>query len=85
MEKLLQSLRSIIERLEIRQPDFETKEWYLLNNLRRFEKVAESSPSQHELENAERALSRFIVDSLDWDEPLFKEVEDITEQVKKSN
>lgn len=83
MEKLLQMLGSLIERIEARRPRIETREWYLLNNLHRFKDVAESSPSQHELENAEHVLSRFNVDSMDWDDPLFKETTAITEQARR--
>ena len=84
MEKLLQMLASLIERIDAHRPPVETREWYLLNNLRRFQEVAESSPSQHELENAEHALSRFNVDSMDWDDPLFKEATAITEQARRA-
>jgi hypothetical protein len=82
MEKLLQMLSSLIERIEARQPQVETGEWYLLNNLRRFKQVTEGSPSQHEFENATLVLSRFNVDSMDWDDPLFKETTAITEQAR---
>lgn len=84
MEKLLQMLSSLIGRIEARQPRVETREWYLLNNLHRFKEVSESSPSQQEFENAEHVLSRFNVDSMDWDDPLFKETTAITEQARKT-
>lgn len=82
MEKLLQMLSSLIERIESRRPRVETAEWYLLNNLRRFKEVSESSPSQQEFENAGHVLSRFNVDSMDWDDPLFKETTAITEKAR---
>lgn len=74
---LLQMLHSLIERIESRQPDAGTGEWYLLNNLRRFKDVAEKSPSQHDFENGAHILSRFTIDSMDWDDPLFKETTEI--------
>lgn len=84
MEKLLKMLNSLIENIEAREPRAETREWYLLNNLRQFKEVSESLPSQREFENAERILSRFNIDSMDWDDPLFKETTAITEEARKT-
>jgi hypothetical protein len=83
MGKLLQMLDSLISRIEARKPRIETAEWYLLNNLHRFKDVAESSSSQREFEKAQRVLSRFCVDSMDWDDPLFKEINAITTQARR--
>lgn len=84
MENLLQMLDALIESIEGRVPANESVEWYLLNNLRRFEEVAGGSPSRHEFENATRVLSRFCIDSMDWDDPLFKAATAITEQAKRA-
>lgn len=83
MEKLLQMLGSIMAHIEARRPRAETMEWYLLNNLRSFKEVVENSPSQQEFENATHVLSRFNIDSMDWDNPLFKETTAITEQARR--
>jgi hypothetical protein len=83
MEKLLQMLNSLIERIEARRPHVETVEWYLLHNVRRFKDIAESFPSQHEFDNAAQVLSRFNVDNMDWDDPLFKDTTAITEQARR--
>ena len=82
MEELLQMLGSLIERIEKRQPQAETKEWYLLNNLLRFKEVSESARSQRDFENAIYVLSRFNIDSMDWDDPLFKETTAVTERAR---
>jgi hypothetical protein len=83
MEKFLQMLSSLIERIEDRSPRIETGEGYLLNNLRRFKEVSESSTSQHEFVNAERILGRFSLDSTDWDDPLCKEITAMTKQARR--
>lgn len=84
MEKLIQMLNELIQSIEARAPKSESVEWYLLNNLLRFKEVTESSPSRHEIENEARILSRFCVDSMDWDDPLFKAATAITEQAKRA-
>jgi len=85
MEMLLQMLGSLIERIKATRPTIETVEWYLVNNLLQLKEVAERSPTQHDFENAKRVLSSFIIDSMDWDDPLFKEATTITEQAKRVN
>lgn len=83
MEKLLQMLDALIEHIETRSPKAESVEWYLLNNLRQFKEISDSSPSRHEFENGLRVLSRFCVDSMDWDDSLFKAATAITEQARR--
>lgn len=83
MEKLLEMLISLVERIELRAPEMESVEWYLLNNLNRFKEILENSPSKHEFENGMRVLSRFCIDSMDWNSPLFKAATSITEQARR--
>ena len=82
MEKLIQMINQLIQKLETQSPKAESVQWYLLNNLCRFKVVAENSPSQHDIENEGRALSRFCVDSMDWEDELFKAATAITEQAR---
>lgn len=84
MEKLLEMLDALIKKIEWYSPKSESIEWYLLNNLRRLKEIAEKSPSHHELEDGNRILNRFCIDSMDWSYPLFKEVTAVTEQAKRA-
>jgi hypothetical protein len=82
VEKLVQMTDSLIENIEKRSPKAESTEWYLLNHLRHFREISSGSPSRHEFENGLQVLSRFCVDSMDWDDPLFKAATAITEQAR---
>lgn len=82
MEKLLEMVSALIEGVEAQTPATESREWYLLNNLRRFRDTVERSSSRSEVEGATRLLNRFCIDSLDWDDPLFKAATAITEQAR---
>lgn len=82
MEKLIQMINQLIQQLEAQSLKAESVQWYLLNNLKRFKGVAENSPSQHAIENEGRTLSRFCVDSMDWEDELFKAATAITEQAR---
>ncbi|MBA4308514.1 MAG: hypothetical protein C0429_17440 [Sphingopyxis sp.] len=82
MEKLIQMINQLIKQLEAQSLKVESVHWYLLNNLQRFKDVAENSPSLHAIENEGRALSRFCIDSMDWEDELFKATTAITEQAR---
>lgn len=84
MKKLLEMVDDLISNLEARAPARESVEWYLLNNLLKLREVATNDPSLHDIENAARVLNRFVVDSMDWGDPLFKAVTEITEQAERS-
>lgn len=84
MEKLIQMLNELIQGIEADTPKSESVQWYLLNNLQSFKQTVENSPSRHEIENEARILSRFCIDSMDWDDPLFKAATAITEQAKRA-
>lgn len=82
MEKLIQIIDQLIKQLEARSLKVESVHWYLLNNLQRFKDVAENSPSLHAIENEVCALSRFSINSMDWEDELFKATAAITEQAR---
>ena len=84
MEKLRDMINSLISELDARSPHAESVDWYLLNNMRRFRDLVATSPSGHDLKNGVRVLNRFCIDSMEWNDPMFKAVTALAEQAERA-
>lgn len=69
--------------LEASHPRPDSTEAYPLTHVRLLSDNARRSYSFDEVRNSARALSKFCVDSMNWDSPLFKRCEALTATVFK--
>ncbi len=77
--QLIIEVRSFLNALAVQQPKQESLEWYLANNLEDYLKDLEEAQKPNEIKVATKILSRFCIESMDWDTPLFKRCTKITE------
>lgn len=78
-DQLVDAIKKLLEDLDIKQQERESLEWYLKNNLNDYLSSVERASTPNDLKKATRVLSRFCLDSMDWDTPLFKRCSQITE------
>lgn len=78
MKELLELIHRLRDDLEREAPVKDSVEWYLQNNLLDYEKALVSSKSKKEIKDSTRSLSRFCVDSLDWNSDIFRACTEIT-------
>ena len=69
--------------LEASTPQAGSLEAYLLNHVRTLSENARRSSSFKEIARSVDALSRFCVDSMDWDKPLFQRCQALVAAAKK--
>lgn len=77
--QLINEVELLLGDLDVNSPAFESLEWYLRNNLADYLKKIKTSENSHDLKIATKILSRFCLESMDWDTPLFKRCTKITE------
>jgi len=80
MRDLLESIDTLLGRLERESPRQESLEWYLVNNLRWYREKMQNAKTKQDVENATRVLSRFSSESMDWASDLFRECTRIEEK-----
>lgn len=78
MNDVIEYIDAILLKISPKSDAVESMEWYLKNNLQDYKKILQGSASLQEIENATRALTRFCTESMDWDNPLYKECCEIT-------
>jgi hypothetical protein len=57
--------------------DHDNDVWYLLNHLRKVQENAHSSASAKAIAQSVKSLTRFAIDSLEWDGDLIQRVKEI--------
>ncbi len=77
--KLISEVEVLLSELDVQQPQQESLEWYLKNNLYDYLQDVEKTNNANDLKIATKILSRFCLESMDWDTPLFKRCTKITE------
>jgi len=77
--QLIREIGLLLNDIEVKQPEKESLEWYLRNNLNDYLKVIDKVDNSNDLKIATKILSRFCLESMDWDTPLFKQCTKITE------
>lgn len=76
---LIAEVELLLKDINFQQPEKESLEWYLRNNLIDYLEDLKKIESPGDLKICTRILSRFCVESMDWDTPLFKRCTKITE------
>lgn len=79
MTQLITEVKLLIKELAAHESVKESHEWYLKNNLAIYLEELEKIKNTDELKIATRIFSRFCLESMDWDTPLFKRCTKITE------
>jgi hypothetical protein len=79
VEILIDKTQIFLNTIEKKAPKRESLEWYLINNLKDFLISIKQAQSKQALNTATRILSRFCLESMDWDTELFKTCSEITE------
>jgi len=80
LEALVQRIDAYINELKTRNISRESDEWYLLNNLTKFQQSLNSAESKQDVKNASSILSRFCVESFNWDTDNFKKCVALSEE-----
>jgi hypothetical protein len=83
IETVIQKVQEVIQTLEGTNPKRESMEWYSINNLEQFKDSLERAGTISDIEKADLALSRFTVDSIEWNSrlmSLMQEIEKITSE-----
>lgn len=78
ISQLLELIDLLRDDLKKKAPVKDSVEWYLLNNLLDYGKALASYKTHEEIGDATRSLSRFCIDSLDWDSEVFRACTEIT-------
>jgi len=76
---LIAEVELLMRDINFQQPEKESLEWYLRNNLTDYLTELKKIESPSDLKISTRILSRFCLESMDWDTPLFKRCTKITE------
>lgn len=73
MIELVQAINNILMREELVGASQGSLQWYLKNNLNDYKAVLEANSSARDIQNASKAFLHFCTESMDWDNPLYKE------------
>ncbi len=84
LDELLERADALLRDLKADAPARESVEWYLVNHLRAFRDALAAGDSRPHVENAARMLSRFCVDSMDWNIELFHKCSALTEDAMRA-
>ena len=76
---LVAEVELFLRDLGLQKPQKESVEWYLQNNLIEYLSELQKTQNLCDLKTPTKILSRFCLDSMDWDTPLFKRCTKITE------
>lgn len=76
---LIAEVELLLNDISFKQPEKESLEWYLRNNLINYLENLKNIENPSDLKISTRILSRFCIESMDWDTPLFKRCTKITE------
>ena len=76
--QLLDEVKKFLTDLDIKQPKHGSLEWYLRNHLNDYLSSVEHADNPNDLKAPTRILSRFCVESMDWDTSLYKRCSLIT-------
>lgn len=82
-QELLIDARLLIDELEKDQPEKESLEWYLINNLNSYISALEEAATSEQIKVATHVFRRFYLESMDWDTPLFKRCSDLSKTATK--
>ncbi|OGT26075.1 MAG: hypothetical protein A3B71_04235 [Gammaproteobacteria bacterium RIFCSPHIGHO2_02_FULL_42_43] len=77
-QQLINEVQTFLQELKKNNPERESLEWYLINNLNRYLESLTAAGSAQEIKIATKILSRFCVDCMNWDTTLFKQCTKIT-------
>lgn len=80
IESLMQGVDSCITELKKAEIYKDSDEWYLLNNLTDFRQSLAAAKSKQDVEKASKILSRFCVESFNWDTDNFKKCAALSEE-----
>jgi len=80
VELLVQSVDSYIAEFKKTEIHKDSDEWYLLNNLTDFRQLLITAKSKQDIKNASKILSRFCVESFNWDTNNFKKCVALSEE-----
>ncbi len=76
---LIEQANSFLTEIESLNPQRESVEWHLSNNLKKFLESVKVTNSFPEIKNATRILSKFCTESMDWDTELYRKCIAITQ------
>ena len=78
-DKLISEIQNFLDEIEKNKPSNESLEWYLINNLKEYFSAVDNATTAKQIKQATEKLDMFCVDSMNWDAPLFKRCNKITE------
>ena len=76
---LLEKTRSLLEEFKSSNPERESLEWYLINNLTNYLNTIDQANKPYVIKSATANFGRFCTESMDWDTALNKKCTAITE------
>lgn len=79
LDELLERADALLRSLKAAAPARESVEWCLANHLKAFRDALADGGARPHVENAARMLSRFCVDSMDWNTELFHKCSALTD------
>ena len=77
-QQLINQVQIFLEELKKKNPEKESLEWYLINNLNKYLTSLIIANTSQEIKIANEKLGMFCIDCMDWDTPLFKRCTEIT-------
>jgi len=76
---LINEAQNFLDDLEKSNPENESLEWYLINNLKGYLTAINTATTTKQIKQATEKLDMFCVDSMNWNAPLFKRCTKITD------
>jgi hypothetical protein len=77
-QELINKARLFMSELKKENPEKESLEWYLINNLRRYLNALDEARTAEQIKVATYVFRRFYLESMDWDTPLFKQCSNLS-------
>ncbi len=74
----INEIKLFSDELNSKNPRQESLEWYLLNNLKNYLHSISHAQSSQDIIRATKIFSRFCVESMDWNNELYKKCSHIT-------
>lgn len=78
-EELIKEVTLFLKDIDTENPKLESLEWYLRNNLGDYLLDIKKADTSIQIKKATYILSRFCIESMDWDTYLFQRCTKITE------
>lgn len=87
-QQLIDEVKIFLEELKKKNPEKESHEWYLINNLNRYLASLVIAETAYDIKISTKKFDMYCIDCMDWDTPLFKKcakISDIGFKLVKNN